>query len=193
MIPLITAVILLGGCATKPKDYLTLKNHNKLPITLQNTPQITDNIKTFKIPGQFLKLKKIARKTAEARIAPTLKHTLNGVIFEKDDLVIEIASAGIWRKVYAPEKNLSGWVHYKTLKDDSGQKRKVFSIKKRFLSRVFPIKKRLNLKSYKTKRKKSLKAPKLRPFYTLKSHRDKILVIIEETKSVAWLFKKEVI
>lgn len=139
-----------------------------------------------------LDARKIVRPRVEIREGPGAAYFIEDTILEKGELVVVLEKYFRWRKVLAVEKKVEGWVHEKTLSQDNVTKGTPQISLNHFPS-IFP---RVNLKrvfDYRTNKKIPYEIPRGKNLRKLRQDKNRVLIFIEETHSVAWLREGDVI
>lgn len=167
-----------------------LKTQDQMPLLVDNDANLLPDYQFLDIPESALDLKTIARAKVEVREGPGVQYGLLDRVLTASDLLIQIGSTGVWRKIYEPKTETIGWVHAQTLKPAEA-KRLAIRINKAYLSKVFTNKDNPKGETFQLQKSFVLKASKGAPFYALQKKRDKILVVIGATKSLVWLSKRD--
>lgn len=134
----------------------------------------------------------ISRKKTELRKGPGLSFAIKDTFLEENDRVLILDKFNIWRKVYAPEHNQWGWLHYRTIAEIKKPK-ETFNISVEAFPLVFTKHNGVKVYDFRTKNPLNQKLPKGYAFYALNKTDTMILVYIPTTKTVAWMQRGDVI
>jgi len=134
----------------------------------------------------------VSRKKTELRKGPGLSFSIKDSYLKNNDRVLILDRHSIWRKVYAPEREQLGWVHYKTLNQLKSSSEK-FHISVETFPLVFTKHSGVKVYDFRTKNPLNQKLPKGYPFYALNKTDTMILVYTPTTKTVAWMQRGDVI
>ena len=163
-----------------------------LPKVLGRTEGLIEEDTIAFVPSRVLKLRSIIRDLTTLRRGPGGQYELRDNVLKKGSIVLEIERSKTWVKVYALTSGTSGWLHRKTT-GPSGPISNAVSIKINHLPKVFSKSNKARFKPFKGGRWRQVTLPKGTPFYTLHRNRDKMLVLIGKTKSIAWIRGKDAI
>lgn len=134
----------------------------------------------------------ISRKKTELRKGPGLSFAIKDYYLKNNDKVVILDRHNIWRKVYAPEREQLGWVHFKTL-NQLNQSSAKFLVSIETFPLVFTKHSGVKVYDFRTKNPLNQKLPKGYPFYAINKTDTMILVYIPTTKTVAWMQREDVI
>lgn len=174
------------------------ENTNQFPTMISQSTATPDHFSKHQlfpleseisIPDKLLKQGVISRNRAEPREGPGLQYQLTESIFPKGEEVIILSKHSYWKKVLNPKTGDLGWIHEGSLKTLKPKGHSI-TIQPKKLPKVFAIKNISRAYEHPRKNRIDVKIPKGRAFYTLRQNKDKILVIIVETKSLLWLSRR---
>lgn len=142
----------------------------------------------IKISSDMLNIKKIIRPFAPLRLGPGTQFPVDEHLMQWGDLVIEIETFKVWRKIFILSKQITGWVHHKIL-----QTVVLSDLPKDFFisSLIFPVKysrsRLTEIYSHPDKDPVKTDIPEKTPFLTIKSKDHYSLVILGQEGRVAWI------
>lgn len=182
------------GCLSVRESRVKQPSYEHLPpvstetILPQNTQSDFSNIKKtlLEIPNELLNEAVVTRQHAELRLGPGEQYSLDDTIIGAGTKIVTFERFGAWQKVFIPMLKKEGWLHHKTLKPEKSSKQEV-TIASTNLPIISILKNVHQVSSYPDKRKVKFKIPKGAVFLAIKYEKEKVLVWIPETNSVAWL------
>lgn len=175
--------------STKIPTILLVDSETKLPDLFRqaSTGEVE---KKIRLPSGMLSISNISRRVAELREGPGVQFEIIPQILLKDTPVFETNRIENWVKVVAPTKDISGWLHKDTLQSMRTFDRS-FDVRVELLPKVFLAKEIDRIEKFRTSEKIFKRLPKGTFFYKLKEEKSRVLVIIIETNSLAWLNRSD--
>lgn len=152
---------------------------------------LKDDHTFFRIPEQALGLALIKRPKAELRQGPGLHFELEENLLPQGTRVFIIERSAFWRRVFAPDLKIWGWVHRKTLRM-AEQKDALLTVNPRGLPKVFAARPIETAYNFGNLSELKVSIPKGAGFLKVRERGDKVLVILPDTRSLLWLAKKDV-
>lgn len=140
----------------------------------------------------LVEARKVARPRVELREGPGAAYFLEDEILTENQLVIVLDRYFRWRKVLVTDRGVTGWVHEQTL-SESIEKSGNVKVSLNSLTALFTASNMRRVLDYETSKKVSIKLPKESRFYKLKKVKNKYLILMEDTMSVAWVYEGDVI
>ncbi|MEZ4743591.1 MAG: hypothetical protein R3B45_14295 [Bdellovibrionota bacterium] len=140
----------------------------------------------LRVPANVLELARVVRKKAEVRDGPNSSFLLQDQILDKDELVVVIDAIGVWKKVFAYQREITGWVHADMI-ENVALRTDMITIKINSLPVVVAVQPLNYMHTYPDRQKKHIYIRKGSQFIALKRGMRSVLVWLTETNSVAWL------
>lgn len=193
----------VNACQTTPEIYTAKSTHNTkqegafyistttiLPEKFARKPLQNEEIKRLIVPQNMFLIYTISRKNVELREGPGVKFSLMDKSLSQKEPVIVFERRGNWAKVFAYKKNLSGWIHKKTIKKKPPISKNIIIDPQKLPTgiAVRPIKHIFTFPEY-TEIKAKIK--KGTQFSVLKKTANLALVRINETNSIMWLDRED--
>ena len=148
--------------------------------------------KEVMISLDLVEARKVARARVELREGPGAAYYLEDEILTENQLVIVLDRYFRWRKVLVTDRGVTGWVHEQTLSDTTESSGSV-KVSLNSLTALFTASNMKRVLDYETSKKVSLTVPKGSRFYKLKKVKNKYLILMEDTMSIAWVYEGDVI
>ena len=141
------------------------------------------------LPPELLRLKKINRPSTPLREGPGSGFPIQARLLSWGAIVAETDQYSVWRKVITIPELRTGWVHFRTLGDDTSYKNPV-----RLPGSLLPLRhtrrQLTEVAGFSDNQPVSATIPADRGLLQIRSEPTRTLLWIAETNSVAWFPKK---
>ncbi|MBQ47117.1 MAG: hypothetical protein CMP10_06520 [Zetaproteobacteria bacterium] len=197
--------ILVLSCSTSDKNngkQINIISHTIFPNDINHKTFSRNEVSNLVLPSRLIDAGVIKRPNAELRTGPGPQYEIFNELLFKDDVVVTFEKVGQWRKVVLtepfsdiafsnkPPHTRKGWVHSKSYMNLTPQR--YIKIKKSSLPVVFSLKKISRAWSFHNGKEEKVEIPDQTMFRVIRQTKDKVLIVIEETQSIAWLSLNDV-